>query len=158
MTGSSSGGGSGAAGPYCFEVVGHTRAPIADVWSLLSQAERWKEWTWMTRTSLIKPGSPDREGVGALRRFAVGPFGSVEEVVEWEPPHHLGYVARKGLPVRSYRADVRLEAEGEGTKVTWSGHLVPKIAGTGTGVLAYVRFLVAGFTRRLCAYAEVSRG
>lgn len=111
----------------------------------------------MTRTYLIRPGASEAEGVGALRRFAVGPFGSVEEVVEWEPPHHLGYVARRGLPVRTYRADVRLESEGERTKVTWSGHLVPLVPGTGPAVLRYVRFLVSGFTRRLCRYADGNR-
>ena len=60
----------------------------------------------MTRTFLLREGSPEPDGVGALRRFAVGPFGSCEEVVEFEPPTHLGYVARKGVPVRNYRGDI----------------------------------------------------
>lgn len=111
----------------------------------------------MTRTYLLRQGANEPEGVGALRRFALGPVGSVEEVVVWEPPHHLGYVARKGLPVRAYRADVRLEADGEGTLVRWSGALDPLVPGTGPIVLACVRGLVSGFTRRLCRYADEHR-
>src|ERR1039458_850434 len=87
------------------------------VWPLIGEAERWKDWSFMTRTYLLREGSPDRNGVGALRRFAVGPFGSCEEVVEFEPPSHLGYVARKGIPVKSYRGDIRLAPDGDGTVV-----------------------------------------
>lgn len=108
----------------------------------------------MTRTYLLEPGPGEPEGVGALRRFAVGPVGSVEEVVAWEPPQHLAYVARRGLPVRAYRADVRLEPDGSGTLVRWSGTLDPLVPGTGALVLAYVRSLVTGFTKRLCRHAD----
>ncbi len=85
----------------------------------------------MTRTYLLRPGAPDPDGVGALRCFARGPGGSREEVVAWEPPHHLGYIAVKGLPVRHYRADVDLRADGEGTVVTWRGSFDEIVPGTG---------------------------
>ena len=73
----------------------------------------------MTRTYLLREGDPPPDGVGALRRFAFGPGGSQEEVVAWDPPRHLGYVAVRGLPVRHYRADVHLDDDGTGTVVTW---------------------------------------
>jgi len=57
------------------------------------------------------------DGVGALRRFALGPSGSSEEVVAWGSPHHLGYIGVSGLPVRRYRADVELRTDGAGTVV-----------------------------------------
>jgi hypothetical protein len=141
-------------GRFTFEVTGHTKAPLEAVWPLVGLAERWKEWAWMTRTFLVEQGRDDPQGVGALRRFAVGPFGSTEEVVAWEPPHHLAYVAHKGLPVRAYRADVRLAEDAAGTTVSWSGSLDPLVPWSGTVVLAYVRGLVSGFTRRLCSYAD----
>lgn len=144
-------------GKYEFEVTGRSAANLERVWPLVGLAGRWKDWAWMTRTYLLRQGANEPEGVGALRRFALGPVGSVEEVVVWEPPHHLGYVARKGLPVRAYRADVRLEADGEGTLVRWSGALDPLVPGTGPIVLACVRGLVSGFTRRLCRYADEHR-
>jgi len=141
-------------GRFTYEITGRTTAPIDVVWPLIGEAGRWKDWAWMTRTFLLQPGLGQPEGVGALRRFAVGPFGSVEEVVEWDPPRHLGYVARRGLPVRSYRADVFLREEGGGTSVCWKGSLDPKVPGTGRFVLAIVRRLVAGFTERMCRYAD----
>jgi len=89
-----------------------------------------------------------------LRRFAVGPFGSCEEVVEFEPPTHLGYVARKGIPVRSYRADIVLRPDGGGTAITWTASLTPLVPGTGALVLASTRGCVQLFARELVRYAD----
>lgn len=108
----------------------------------------------MTRTFLLREGSPEPDGVGALRRFAVGPFGSCEEVVEFEPPTHLGYVARKGVPVRSYRGDIVLRPDGPGTAIIWTASLEPLIPGTGPLVLAYTRHYARLFSRELVRYAD----
>lgn len=109
----------------------------------------------MTRTYLFREGDPPPDGVGALRRFALGPGGSQEEVVAWDPPRHLGYVAVRGLPVRHYRADVLLEGDGStGTVVTWRCSVEPLIPGTGAALRWVLRRMVAGFARRLCRYAD----
>ena len=121
---------------------------------MIGEAERWKDWSFMTRTYLLREGSPDRNGVGALRRFAVGPFGSCEEVVEFEPPSHLGYVARKGIPVKSYRGDIRLAPDGDGTVITWTASMVPKIPGTGRLVLEYTHRYAKLFARELVRHAN----
>ena len=139
-------------GRFRYQIVVHCDAPRAEVWSLVAEAERWKEWSFLTRTFLLRQGQPVPDGVGALRRLGVGPFGSVEEVVAFEPPHHLGYEARKGMPARHYRADVVLDDEDGGTRVTWSGSLVPLVPGTGPLVLAYARSFIGRFTRSLVRY------
>jgi len=139
-----------------YRFVFHVDAPRDRVWPLLGEAERWRDWSFLTRATLLRHGAPERDGVGALRRFAVGRLGSTEEVVAFEPPRHLGYVAVKGLPVRSYRADVTLEEQGSGTEVTWAGSLEPLVPGTGALVAAYVRAAVRRFTRQLAGY--VARG
>ena len=92
---------------YDFEASAKSGASAAAIWPLVGEAARWKEWSWLTRTGLVREGEPPPDGVGAVRRFAFGPGGSQEEVVVWDPPRHLGYVVVKGLPVRSYRADVK---------------------------------------------------
>ncbi len=99
-------------------------------------------------------GYPAPDGVGALRRFAVGPGGSTEEVVAWDPPRHLGYVAVKGLPVRHYRADVHLDEDGTGTVVTWRCSVEPLIPGTGAVLRLGLRTMVRTFARGLCRYAD----
>jgi hypothetical protein len=124
------------------------------IWPLIGEAARWKEWAWMTRTFLLRPGETDPEGVGALRRFALGPGGSKEEVVVWEPPHHLGYVAVAGLPVRRYRADVELRGDGEGTAITWRGTFDEMIPGTGALMRVILGRMTHGFAVRVARYAE----
>lgn len=135
-----------------YEVVAHSDAPLAEVWPLVAEAERWKQWSFLSRSFLLREGQPVPDGVGALRRFAVGPFGSVEEVVAFEPPRHLGYVARKGMPVKHYRADVVLDDEGSGTRITWTGTVEPLVPGTGSLALAYARTFVQRFVRELVRY------
>ena len=108
----------------------------------------------MTRTYLLREGDPAPDGVGALRRFGLGPGGSQEEVVAWDPPRHLGYVARRGLPVRSYRADVYLADDGTGTVVTWRCSVEPLIPGTGAALRFVLQRMVRGFADRVCRYAE----
>jgi hypothetical protein len=141
-----------------FEVTARSDAPVDTVWPLLGEAARWREWSWMTHTSLLREGQPPPDGVGALRRFAVGPGGSQEEVVAWEPPRHLGYVAVRGLPVRYYRADVYLDDDGPGTTVRWHGVVEPLVPGTGLALAAALRRMVGGFAVRVCPYAERPTG
>jgi hypothetical protein len=137
-----------------YEVLAHSTAPPATVWPLIAEAARWKDWSFLTRSFLLHEGAPTPDGVGALRRFAVGPFGSSEEVVAFEPPCHLGYAARRGIPVRSYRADVVLQADGDGTAITWTASLEPLVPGTGHLALAYTRGLARRFARELVRYAD----
>jgi hypothetical protein len=139
---------------YEFEASAHSTASAEAIWPLVGQATRWKEWAWMTRTDLLRQGDPPPDGVGALRRFAFGPGGSQEEVVAWDPPHHLGYVVVRGLPVRDYRADVHLDEDGTGTVVTWRCRVEPLVPGTGGALRVVLRAMVGGFARRLCRYAD----
>jgi hypothetical protein len=141
-------------GRWRYEVLARSKASPVELWALVGEAARWKEWSFMTRTFLLREGAPSPDGVGALRRFAVGPFGSHEEVVKWESPDHLGYVSRRGLPVRWYRADIRLSADGDGTAITWTGSLEPLIPGTGALVLAFTRNIVRLFAKELVRYAD----
>ena len=143
---------------WTYEFTAHTTAPLETVWPLIAEVERWKDWSFLTRSFLLVEGGPVPNGVGARRRMAVGPFGSEEEVVLFEPPHHLGYVARKGMPVKQYRADVVLSPDGDGTTITWTGALVPKVPGTGVFVWVYARTFVRRFVRQLAAYTKRSLG
>jgi hypothetical protein len=127
---------------------------VEALWPLVGDATRWKHWSWMTRTSLVREGEPPPDGVGALRRFALGPGASLEEVVAWEPPHHLGYVVVRGLPVRHYRADVYLDADGTGTVVTWRCSVEPLVPGTGAALRFALERMVRGFALRVCRYAD----
>jgi hypothetical protein len=141
-------------GRWSFVSTARSSAPIEVVWPLIGEAARWKEWSWMTRTYLLRPGQPVPDGVGALRRFALGPGGSSEEVVAWDPPHHLGYIAVSGLPVRRYRADVELVSDDGGTVVTWRGSFDALVPGTGPLIRPVLARMTRGFAVRVSRYAE----
>ena len=141
-----------------FSASAWTRASPDIVWPLVAEVGRWVDWSFITRASLLREGDPPPDGVGALRRFAVGPRGSVEEVVAFDPPRHLGYEARRGLPVRLYRADVYLDPERDGTRVTWRCAVIPLVPGTGAALRVGLGRMVAGFARGLCLYADRTAG
>jgi len=142
---------------WSYDIRTTTSAPIDEVWPLVGEARRWKEWAGFTTARLIREGTPAPDGVGALRRFAIGPVGSREQVVVWDPPHHLGYEIVKGFPVRRYRSDVELAAlEGGGTSIHWHGRFAELVPGTGRAVQAFTGALIAHFARRLVRHAERS--
>jgi hypothetical protein len=127
---------------------------VEEVWPLIGEADRWKEWSFLDRTELSRAGAPDPDGVGAVRRFTNHGVGSTEEVVAWEPPHHLGYAILKGFPARHYRADVRCTPEGTGTLITWSATFDEKVPGTGHLMVLVVRGLLRTFASSVARYAD----
>jgi uncharacterized protein YndB with AHSA1/START domain len=137
-------------------VQSRTAAPVDAVWPLIGEAHRWKEWSFLDRTDLAAEGTPEPDGVGAIRRFTSHGVGSREEVVAWDPPHHLGYAILSGFPVRHYRADVVLTpdgSDGTGTSITWSGTFDELVPGTGRVLQAVLTKLMGRFATSLAAYA-----
>jgi len=112
-----------------WEIVQESSAPVEAVWALLADARGWSRWARFAQSDLAKEGQPVPDGVGALRVFGTGPFKSYEEVVAFDPPHHLAYEIRKGMPIDGYHADVHLEPRDGGTVIRWSSrfdHARPK--------------------------------
>jgi len=149
--------GPGPTGRRSYRVQARSSAPVDQVWPLLGEARRWKEWSFLTRTDLVRRGSPEPDGVGAVRRFTRFGVGSREEVVAWDPPHHFAYSILKGFPVRHYRADVTLVPEGSGTLITWEGTFDEKIPGTGPLMVAVMHALIGRFANGVARYAEQVR-
>lgn len=143
----------GPVGRRSFTAQVYANAPVETVWSLLGEADRWKEWSFLTRSDLEREGEPEPDGVGAIRRFTRHGIGSREEVVAWEPPHHLGYVILSGFPVRHYRADVVLEPDRSGTTITWSATFDEKIPGTGAVMTVVLSRLIRKFLTSAARYA-----
>jgi hypothetical protein len=106
-----------------------------------------------------RDGSPEADGVGAVRRVGLGgPFVSREETVEFEPPHHLAYELRRGYPLRRYRADVDLDLDAApgaagGTTIRWCGIIEPLVPGTGALTRTVFTAMVSRFARGLAAAA-----
>jgi hypothetical protein len=144
-------------GQCSYTVEARSSAPVAVVWPLIGEAHRWKEWSFLDRTDLVRVGTPIPDGVGAVRRFTSHGVGSREEVVAWDPPHHLGYAILSGFPVRHYRADVVLAPDGSpgtGTLITWAGTFDPKVPGTGRLLEVVLTRLMTRFATELSRYAD----
>ncbi len=134
------------------EVFARSSAAPAEVWRWLADGASWSAWTNLQRSELEREGVPAPDGVGAIRHFSTGPGGSREEVVAFEPPHHLGYVLLSGLPVRAYRADVELTPDGDGTLIAWRARFEPKLPGTGPFFTLFLRFMLKTFARGLARH------
>jgi len=146
--------GTGGTGDHVYRVEARSTAPVEVVWPLLGEARRWREWSFLSASILEREGAPDPDGVGAVRRFTRYRVGSREEVVAWDPPHHLGYRILSGFPVRDYRADVTLEAAGTGTRIEWAGSYTPRWPGTGPLLQAVLPRLMQRFADDVARYAD----
>jgi len=134
---------------------------VATVWPLLGEAQRWKEWSFLDRSELVTTGSPEPDGVGAVRRFTRFGVGSREEVVVYEPPHRLGYAVLSGFPARHYRSDIELTPDGPGgggTLISWAGTFDEIIPGTGRLMELVLTRMIGSFARAVIRYAEDGAG
>jgi len=143
-------------GRWSYRVEARSAAPVESVWPLLGEAGRWKEWSFLDRTGLETPGSPVPDGVGAVRRFTRFGVGSREEVVAYEPPHHLGYAVLSGFPVRHYRSDIVLAPDGPGggTHLTWAGTFDEIVPGTGALLAWVLHRMIGSFATAVARHAE----
>jgi uncharacterized protein YndB with AHSA1/START domain len=139
-----------------YEVAAVSAASPDDVFALLADGAGWSRWagplivrSWWEREGVPAPG-----GVGAVRALGLRRIGSREEIVAYDPPHHLAYTILSGLPVHDYRADVRLQPTPAGTQIAWSGSFRPKLPGTGWALRRFLLMTIGGFTRRLAREAE----
>jgi uncharacterized protein YndB with AHSA1/START domain len=137
------------------EVGARSAAPPEVVFEVLADGARWQEWAGPTvpRSRWEREGVPPPGGVGAVRRLGRGPFGASEEILAYDPPRRLSYTVLSGLPVRSYRADVDLDADGDGTRIRWRATFEPKVPGTGALLARFLTVTLGSFARRLAAHA-----
>ena len=98
------------------------------VFDRFTDHEGWSRWAGAGKVTLIREGTPDRNGVGAVRKF-VG--GLQEEVTRFDRAEAMDYRIIKGVGVRDHRGEVRFEPVSGGTQVTWRVQASPTIPFTG---------------------------
>ena len=130
-----------------------SRAPIETVWKLLANADGWRTWASFTKSGLEREGSPERDGVGAIRRFGFPVFTSREEVVAFDAPSHLAYILHRGLPLRGYRSDVTLTPTSGGTEIEWRSSFDGRAA-DGWFWQRFLKMTLSDFARRLARAAD----
>lgn len=139
-------------------VEARAEAPPEAVWELLADPEEWPRFTDVRRAVIERDGTPERLGVGMVRRLATGPVVIREEIVAFDPPRHQGYVIRSGLPVRDYRADVTLTPVGGGTHIRWESSFDSALPGLGSLVRAAMTIAIGRTATGLARAAERRQG
>jgi uncharacterized protein YndB with AHSA1/START domain len=126
------------------EVTRRYNAPIQKVWDVYTDHARWSEWAGTPGSKLVKEGSPDRNGVGAVRGFA---GGMREEVLEFEPNKRMTYTVVAGfMPMKSHLGEVDFAPDGDGTRITWRCRFESGLPLVGS---LLQRFITRFFTRAL---------
>jgi uncharacterized protein YndB with AHSA1/START domain len=137
-----------------FSSVTKIRAPQTVVWDVMTDHMLYARWTSARGVAMEQHGSPHPNGVGAIRVFDSGPLKVREEVLDFEPPTRMVYRLASGLPVRDYRSEMRLEADGEITVMTWSSSFEPRIPLTGRHFTRLMRGAVERFAQGIKDEAE----
>jgi hypothetical protein len=140
---------------FRLEATARSDAPPERLFAAVADATKWKDWggLMMSTSEWEREGTPAPGGVGAIRRVGRWPQFSREQIIEYDAPHHLAYTLLSGVPVRDYRSDVVVEADGTGSRIVWRSEFRPKIPGTGPVLRAVLQTLIGRFARQASAYA-----
>ena len=141
------------------EAEGRTSASPERVFAVLADVERWPDWTFPDEAGRERDGSPEPDGLGAVRRFRTGRRVTREEIVVFEPPAAFSYVLLEGVAVNNYRGDVTIEPDGTGGSVIrWHSTFDTKVPGTGWLWRSGFRRLLRRIVPDLAAAAESPAG
>ncbi len=135
---------------HTYLVVTTSSAAPGQVFDLLADAPRWREWAG---SSIRESGwvSATTGAVGAVRRLGRRPIYTLETITEFQRPRRMSYTVA-GLPVRAYRCSVELTPVGDGTEIRWSGRFAaPRVVAGLLRVL--LRRTVRGFATATAAAA-----
>jgi len=104
------------------------------IWEILTDHEGMPRWFPAREVIRRRPGTPDPNGVDAVRVVRASGLAIEERVTAFEPGKRMEYVVTGGVPLRDHRGVVVLEAgdsDDESSVVRWSVELRPLIPGTG---------------------------
>jgi len=127
-------------------------APPEAVWKVYTDHAGWHAWSGLGRSVLVREGSPDPNGVGAVRALGPPPFAAREAVVAFEPPRRMVYRLVGGpLPMKDHEGEVCIEPDGDGARVVWRCRFASRVPGLGgllrTGIERAFRRALDGLAR-----------
>jgi uncharacterized protein YndB with AHSA1/START domain len=118
----------------------HIKAPIDKVFELLSDHANYVQFGGLRRSTLVREGNLERNGVGAVREIDAGTAWFQEEITVFERPTRMDYVIVKSRPpIEHQGGSLRLAARDGGTEVVWTTTLqlrIPVIGGLLTRLVA----------------------
>lgn len=95
-------------------------APIDEVFTFLTDSANYKHVPGVLSAILRTPGTPQPQGVGAIRVVTTPLLRLTEQVVTYEPPHLMRYNIVKSIPPLRHDGGSMTFTEVEtGTHVRW---------------------------------------
>jgi uncharacterized protein YndB with AHSA1/START domain len=129
------------------------------VFAVLSDHAGYARFPGVRAATLLRAGSADKNGVGALRRIAVGPAWFEEEIVSFAPPASFEYrILRSRPPTEHEHGRVAITPVDGGCEVVWTTRFavkLPLIGGLVTAIAA--RKMTRDFGEALRATEELAR-
>lgn len=103
--------------------------PIDRVFGLLADHANYHRFPGITRSELLTEGEPAPNGLGAVRRVALGNVVLDEEITAFEHPNRLAYrvIASRPVKVEHEGGVIELTAVPEGTEIRWRSTFKLKI-------------------------------
>jgi uncharacterized protein YndB with AHSA1/START domain len=88
---------------------------------LLADHANYHRMPGITRSDLLKEGTPPPNGLSAVRRVALGYVVLDEEITAFEPPKRLAYrvIASKPVKIVHEGGLIELASAPEGTRIRW---------------------------------------
>lgn len=129
------------------------------VFEVLSDHEGYTRFPGVRGATLVRAGATDRNGVGAVRRIAVGPAWFEEEIVSFARPVSFEYkIIRARPPIEHEQGRVTVTPVDGGCEVVWTTRFavkLPLIGGLVTAIAA--RQMASDFAKALRTAEELAR-
>jgi carbon monoxide dehydrogenase subunit G len=110
-----------------FTMQRRVQAPPEKVWKLIGDFSMSPGNGVQVR--VLEPGA--KGGVGLVRDITIGKMVLRERIDEVVPGASFSYSITAGTPTKSYKGKGQIDKDGNGTVITWSGDIVPKVPFTG---------------------------
>ncbi|MBF6456961.1 SRPBCC family protein [Nocardia cyriacigeorgica] len=119
-------------------------APRETVYRLFADRESISPYL-PVQLKLVKPGTTEREGVGAQHHVGLGPVGVTEEITALVPGERMEYKIVKGAPVKRHVGIVTFADAPGGTRVTYTMESEPSLPVPAKVLEAGLKVLISQF-------------
>lgn len=106
-------------------------APRRRVWEILVDHEGMPRWFPAAEVIRRHPGSPDPDGVGAVRVVRLRGLALEERITAFKPEERLEYGLTAGAPLRDCRGEIVLTPAESRTRVRWTLSARASVPGSG---------------------------
>ncbi len=95
--------------------------PIEKAFEAITDHANYHLYAAVDKADLLKSGSDDKNGVGAIREIKSGGMTLQEEIVAYESPHKMAYqiISAKPFAIEHRVGEITLREAGNATKVIW---------------------------------------